>query len=90
MYNVTDLQEWCKQNNLDYTGKKPLIIKRIIQYLHTGQRPQKKPSKKGKKRVTGGGGSNVGITKQDIATDDSTTQGDSAIDIIEESEELKG
>jgi hypothetical protein len=81
MYNVTDLQEWCKQNNLDYTGKKPLIIKRIIQYLHTGQRPQKKTSKKGKKRGAGG----VDIAKQDTATDDST-QGNNTNDFMEESE----
>lgn len=83
-YNVTDLQEWCKQNNLDYSGKKPVIIKRIIEYLRTGQRPLKKMFHKGKKRGESGGGSGVS-TKQDSTTDDSA-QGNNAIDFMDDSE----
>lgn len=46
LYNLTDLQEYCKQNDIIHTGKKPQLIKRIIQYLETGQKTPKKPKGK--------------------------------------------
>jgi len=49
LYNVTDLQEFCKKEGLDHNGKKSLVIKRILNYLETGEKPAKKPGKKGKK-----------------------------------------
>lgn len=36
-FNATDLKEFCKQNNMTSTGKKPLLIKRIIKFLETGE-----------------------------------------------------
>lgn len=33
LYNVTDLQDWCRQNKVDHTGKKSAVIKRILYTL---------------------------------------------------------
>jgi hypothetical protein len=33
LYNVTDLQEWCRQHGVDHTGKKSAVIKRILYQL---------------------------------------------------------
>lgn len=33
LYNVTDLQEWCKLHKVDHTGKKSAVIKRILYTL---------------------------------------------------------
>jgi len=37
-YNVTDLQQWCKENGLASSGKKPQLIKHILEYLQTGEK----------------------------------------------------
>lgn len=42
LYNLTDLQEFCRQNEIVHTGKKPQLIKRIITFLETGQKTPKK------------------------------------------------
>jgi len=36
-FNATDLKEFCKQNNMTSSGKKPLLIKRILKFLETGE-----------------------------------------------------
>jgi len=56
LYNVTDLQTWCKDHGLSHLGKKPLIIRYILDYLETGKIPAKTSSKK-KKRLSNSGGS---------------------------------
>lgn len=33
LYNVTDLQDWCRQHQVDHTGKKSAVIKRILYEL---------------------------------------------------------
>lgn len=33
LYNVTDLQDWCRQHSVDHTGKKSAVIKRILYQL---------------------------------------------------------
>lgn len=33
LYNVTDLQDWCRQHKVDHTGKKSAVIKRILYTL---------------------------------------------------------
>lgn len=33
LYNVTDLQEWCRLHKADHTGKKSAVIKRILYTL---------------------------------------------------------
>jgi len=50
LYNLTDLQQWCKDNNIEWLGKKSLIINRIFTFLETGDVPFKKPKKLKKKR----------------------------------------
>jgi hypothetical protein len=48
LYNVTDLQDWCKQNRVDHTGKKSAVIKRILYSLdpaNTKPPPPKKSRK---------------------------------------------
>jgi hypothetical protein len=46
-YNLTDLQAWCKEQELPFTGKKGVLIKIILEYLEKGIKPT--PSKKKKK-----------------------------------------
>jgi len=48
LYNVTDLQKWCKENSIYHMGKKSVLIKRIITFLDTGDKPVT-PSKKKEK-----------------------------------------
>jgi len=43
-FNLTDLQEYCKRNAIKSLGTKPLLIKRIVHYLDTGEK--KLPSEK--------------------------------------------
>jgi len=50
LYNLTDLQQWCKEQNIDHSGKKSLVIHRVFSYLETGELPIKKEPKKKKKR----------------------------------------
>eukprot|EP01127_Copromyxa_protea_P015362 TRINITY_DN4410_c0_g2_i1.p1 TRINITY_DN4410_c0_g2~~TRINITY_DN4410_c0_g2_i1.p1 ORF type:complete len:319 (-),score=63.82 TRINITY_DN4410_c0_g2_i1:50-1006(-) len=53
LYNVTDLQEWCKQHDLPPNGKKSLVIRNILHFLETGEKPKSaKKGKKGGKRTT--------------------------------------
>jgi hypothetical protein len=85
LYNVTDLQEWCKRNNLNYTGKKPAIIKRILHYLQTGQRPIKKLLKK-RKRKGSEGGSHDSMT----GGGDSSTQTNSGTELTMDDSEMSG
>jgi len=47
LYNVTDLQQWCKENAVYHMGKKSVLIKRILMFLETGEKPAT-PKKKGK------------------------------------------
>jgi len=47
-YNLPDLQGYCKKENLKVSGKKPELIKRILQYLEKGK-VEEKPSKKRKR-----------------------------------------
>jgi hypothetical protein len=46
-YNLTDLQTWCKEQELPYGGKKATVIRIILEYLEKGTKPT--PSKKKKK-----------------------------------------
>lgn len=46
LYNFKDLQIWCKQQNLNYIGKKGVLIKRILNYFETGEVQDKKKGKK--------------------------------------------
>jgi len=48
LYNFTDLQEYCKEHELDYTGKKALLMRRIISFLETGDRGAVKVPRKRK------------------------------------------
>jgi len=53
LYNVTDLQEWCRQQGIASSGlKKSILIKTILQYLDTGVAP-KAASKRGKAKGKG-------------------------------------
>jgi len=48
-FNATDLQEYCKENGLLATGKKVLVIKRILKFLQTGEKELPKNSGRGKR-----------------------------------------
>jgi len=48
-YNVTDLQEWCTSQELPTKGGKEGLIRMILEYLQTGEKPVKKEGKKKKK-----------------------------------------
>jgi hypothetical protein len=48
LYNFTDLQEYCKEHELDYTGKKALLMRRIIAFLETGDKGTVKVPRKRK------------------------------------------
>jgi len=48
-YNLTDLQAWCKEQELPFTGKKGALIKIILEYLEKGTKPT--PSSKKKKKT---------------------------------------
>jgi len=50
-FNLTDLHEFCKSHKLPRHGPKKEIIKRIIQYLETGEVPEPKSLKRKKKVV---------------------------------------
>jgi len=49
LYNQTDLQEYCKEQEMLHTGKKSVIIKRILNFLETGNK-ETASAKKGKKK----------------------------------------
>jgi len=38
LFNAKDLQEYCRQHDMLASGKKPLLIKRILKYLDTGEK----------------------------------------------------
>jgi len=40
LYNVTDLQDWCKQHDVTHVGKKSVVIKNILYFLDTGEKPK--------------------------------------------------
>lgn len=46
LYNFTDLQEFCRSQGLDYTGKKAVLIRRIVTFLDTGDKGAQKPRKR--------------------------------------------
>ena len=50
LYNVTDLQEWCKLHKADHTGKKSAVIKRILYTLDPAN--MKPPPPKKNRRFT--------------------------------------
>jgi len=47
-YNLPDLQAYCRQENIKISGKKPQLIKRVLEYLDKGK-VEEKPSKKRKR-----------------------------------------
>jgi len=47
-FNLPDLQDYCKKEGLKVSGKKPVLIKRILNYLVTGKKEE--PGTVGKKR----------------------------------------
>jgi len=72
LFNLTDLQKYCKQVELKSSGQKKKIIKRIIEYLETGKKEDKgkkgkpkKATKKGVKEKKSGGGSKKKATTKD-------------------------
>jgi len=51
LYNLVDLQRWCQEKDIDPTGKKQLVIKRIYTFLETGEiqsKKKKRPMKSSK------------------------------------------
>jgi len=50
LYNLTDLQQWCKDQHIDSVGKKSLVINRIYTFLETGAIHSIKKTKKQKQR----------------------------------------
>jgi len=46
LYNFSDLQEYCRAQGLDFTGKKALLIRRIVLFLDTGDKGAPKPRKR--------------------------------------------
>ncbi|KAL6045814.1 DNA replication factor [Balamuthia mandrillaris] len=49
-YNASQLKEYCKENDMISSGKKPVLIKRILKFLETGEKEQPK----GKRTTTAG------------------------------------
>eukprot|EP01112_Ceratiomyxa_fruticulosa_P017807 TRINITY_DN5619_c0_g1_i1.p1 TRINITY_DN5619_c0_g1~~TRINITY_DN5619_c0_g1_i1.p1 ORF type:complete len:374 (+),score=102.74 TRINITY_DN5619_c0_g1_i1:241-1362(+) len=47
-FNLTDLQQYCKDRGILSSGKKPELIKRIMRYLDTGEKEEVKKHKKKK------------------------------------------
>jgi len=45
-YNKSDLEEYCRKNSLPVSGKKPEIIKRILNHLNGVEAPAKKTGKR--------------------------------------------
>ena len=37
LYNVTDIQQLCRMNDINAAGKKSALIKRILDFLDSGQ-----------------------------------------------------
>lgn len=50
LYNFTDLQDFCRENGLEYSGKKALLIRRIIAFVETGEKGAVKPIKTKKRK----------------------------------------
>jgi hypothetical protein len=46
LYNLTDLQAWCREQDLPASGKKVLLIKIILEYLEKGVKPTQNKKKK--------------------------------------------
>jgi hypothetical protein len=51
-FNLPDLAAYCKQEGLKISGKKPQLIKRILEYLETGKKDEPAPAGKGKRKAT--------------------------------------
>jgi len=47
-FNLTALREYCRENGLISSGKKTILIKRILKFLQTGEKEY--PTKVGKKK----------------------------------------
>jgi len=45
-FNLPDLVNYCKQENITYGGKKPVVIKRILSHLKGEKEPEKSPKKR--------------------------------------------
>jgi len=41
LYNLSDLQEYCRAQGLDPSGKKSVLIRRIDVFLETGDKQKK-------------------------------------------------
>jgi len=51
-YNLADLQNWCKANEVSHQGKKSIVIKNIYEFLETGKKKEQKATKKKRKAAS--------------------------------------
>jgi len=69
-FNLTDLVQYCKEKNMKSTGKKPVVIKRILQYLESGTLEAPTPLGKKKRKFHKGKSPEAKAQKKEDQTEE--------------------